>query len=160
MTTAEQRLRDAIKAHENERYYNGNIPSWASELAYAASAYLASVNSPAPTLRDVFPESEWEVEEEIEGGQPNGIGEIEENYAREWFSQERETHHRLHYHVIGKWIDGPTYEEAQRRARDAAAKAERAAQLAAEKEANRPSEEDEILRRAEEILAQRAAADA
>lgn len=50
----------------------------------------------------------FEIEEEAEGGQPNGIGTIEPNGYREWFTEERETHHRQTFTIIGPWIEGPT----------------------------------------------------
>lgn len=49
-----------------------------------------------------------DVEEFWEGGQPNGVGEIESSDSREWFSDERETHHRTRLEVtaIGPWESG------------------------------------------------------
>jgi len=151
MSEARARLQAAIKAYDNERYYNGHIPSWVTELVDAATAYMNT----KPTILDIFPPSKWEVEVDIEGGQPNGVGEIEPNSAREWFYSENETHHREVYYIYGKWESGPTPDEAARRERVAVAKARRAAEIAEQKERNRPSEEEEILRKAQEILERR-----
>jgi hypothetical protein len=159
--SAAERLRKALKALDDERFYNGHIPSYVNELASAASELMYEQDvkiAMKPTLRDVFPDAdEWEIEEEFEGGQPNGIGEIESNDSREWFFPENETHHRLVYHIRGAWQEGPTYQEAQRRLKEAAHKAKLAEEAAARKEAARPSEEEEILRKAQEILDRRKA---
>lgn len=50
----------------------------------------------------------WTIDEDQEGGQPNGSGEIEPSDYREWFSPERETHHRQVITLLGPWEIGPT----------------------------------------------------
>lgn len=69
----------------------------------------------------------WEidVDEGPEGGQPNGIGEIEPSDAREWFSEMGETHHRARVivTVTGPWESGPRpsvarYQELERERRE------------------------------------------
>lgn len=66
----------------------------------------------------------WEVDldDDPEGGQPNGVGTIESSSEREWFTKERETHHRerLVITITGPWVPGPTetakiYQEVQAR---------------------------------------------
>lgn len=74
------------------------------------------------------PEQEWpswaaEVEDEEEGGQPNGAGEIEPSDFREWFTDERESHHRRKVTLYGPWEEGPTQwaktvQESRRLARE------------------------------------------
>lgn len=50
----------------------------------------------------------WEVDvyEKLQGGQPNGIGEIEPSWYREWFRDGRESHDRRETEVtiIGPWV--------------------------------------------------------
>jgi hypothetical protein len=48
-----------------------------------------------------------EVEKDTEGGQPNGSGELEPSNDREWFTKDRETHHREVITIYGPWIEGP-----------------------------------------------------
>lgn len=51
---------------------------------------------------------QWvEVDDDLEGGQVNGGGvEIEPTSYREWFTEERETHHRRVVTLCGPWLDG------------------------------------------------------
>ena len=49
----------------------------------------------------------WEVDFEEEGGQPNGAGTIEPSDYREWFTDDRESHHRQHIVLTGPWEEGP-----------------------------------------------------
>ncbi|GAW50591.1 MULTISPECIES: hypothetical protein [unclassified Nocardioides] len=81
-------------------------------------------------IEAVLPDG-WQIEAEDEGGQPNGSGEIEESNYREWFSPERETHHRTVITLTGPWLDGPTEhamraQESADRERARTADAERA----------------------------------
>lgn len=86
----------------------------------------------------------WEidVDETVQGGQPNGIGEIETSDSREWFSEERETHHRARIvvEIVGPWDEGPT---------------EWAGQIQESRAHERDREEGRILRAAEAIRARR-----
>ena len=88
----------------------------------------------------------WEKDDEQEGGQPNGGGEIETSDSREWFSPERETHHRRVITLTGPWEDGPTASALMQRKT-----AER------NREAEKTQREERTLREAQEILARRAA---
>ena len=83
----------------------------------------------------------WEVDVSEEGGQPNGGGEVEPSGAREWFSPERETHHRQVITYIGPWEDGASEEGA--RAKESGERS-RAAEKA--------RHEERVLREAREIL--------
>lgn len=76
-------------------------------------------------IKAVLPEG-WQVWEDIEGGQPNGAGTIEESHYREWFEDDRESHHRITFTVEGPWLDGPRPHIAAQRERDAIRKAEQA----------------------------------
>ena len=65
----------------------------------------------------------WEIEDEQQGGQPNGSGVIEHSDAREWFTVQRETHHRRVITLWGPWEEGATEgalieQEINRRNRD------------------------------------------
>lgn len=146
-------LAKALKAYEDERYYNnGRIPDWVHTLAHAAQGrvpkHLLVITADSPEegiteIRETYRQLPgWEADVEEEGGQPNGIGEIEDNYSREWFDPERESHHRTTLTIHGPWIAGPT--DAVRKRREA--EAARQAQLAEEREAARKAAEpDEAL---------------
>lgn len=80
-------------------------------------------------IEALLPEG-WELEASTEGGQPNGMGVIEPSDYREWFHDERESHHRTVITIIGPWLDGPTedarrVQESRARERARAAEAER-----------------------------------
>ncbi|URP22328.1 hypothetical protein SEA_BIG4_295 [Microbacterium phage Big4] len=108
------------------------------------------------SIKRLFPEYEaWEFDEYIEGGQPNGRGDIESNDTREWFSESRESHHRQVYTIYGPWEIGPTPEVQERRDRQAAHMKRIADEARAAVERNRVREEDRILAQAEEIRARR-----
>lgn len=49
----------------------------------------------------------WDAEVDHEGGQPNGLGEIEPSDEREWFTKARESHHRVKIVLYGEWQEGP-----------------------------------------------------
>jgi hypothetical protein len=86
----------------------------------------------------------WEVDNEQEGGQPNGGGEIEPSDSREWYTAERETHHRRVITLIGPWEKGPTQGaliEVRTNQRN--------------REAERVRSEDLTLMKAREIIARR-----
>lgn len=51
-----------------------------------------------------------DVDAEIEGGQPNGVGEIEPSDYREWYTEARETHHRKKVTLYGEWQPGGSRE--------------------------------------------------
>jgi hypothetical protein len=70
-------------------------------------------------IKAILPDG-WELEANTEGGQPNGSGETEPSDYREWFTEERETHHRNVITLYGPWVKGPT--EAGRRAQESAAR--------------------------------------
>jgi hypothetical protein len=95
----------------------------------------------------------WEVDVDDgpEGGQPNGVGTIESSDAREWFSPDRESHHRerLVITVIGPWTPGARVWVESLRDREAAARA-----------LDELRHEDAVLRHAERIKAKRASIDA
>lgn len=87
----------------------------------------------------------WEVDFGEEGGQPNGLNKIEPSDWREWFSDERESHHRQRIVLIGPWEEGPREHirvqvEAERRSQVRAAQAH----------------EEHVLREADAIRASRA----
>lgn len=94
----------------------------------------------------------WYISNDIEGGQPNGAGEIEESGARDWYTDDRETHHRLVVTLYGPWRPGAR-EHILRKRREADA---RAAAAEAARQILLAREEDDILARAEEIKARRA----
>lgn len=90
----------------------------------------------------------WEIDDEQEGGQPNGSGEIESSNSREWFSPERETHHRRVITLTGPWEDGPT---------DGALVQQKTAEK--NREAEKARREEHVLLEAQAILARRATED-
>ena len=127
-----------------------------TEIRAAASA-ADTLYPNSPARREAFlvlltdlADKGWDVdvEDEPEGGQPNGANQIEPSNAREWFTPERETHHRsrIVLTVVGPWEEGLTEYARQRQ------EYEREWQ-----EKNRIAEEQAILRRADEIRARRAA---
>lgn len=91
--------------------------------------------------------SEWTIETELEGGQPNGGGEIEDRYSREWFTDEREDHHRTVVTITGPWLPGARPEIQQR------------VHVRQESDARHAvAKEEQTLRDAEAIMARRTAA--
>lgn len=146
-------LRDALKAYDNEREWNnGRIPDWVHTLAYAARGIVPkhAIVIEADTIEEALDQmwslasnqQGWEADSEEEGGQPNGIGEIEDNYSREWFDPERESHHRQAWDFHSPWVEGPTAAVREKREKEAA----RQRQLAEEREAARKAAEpDEAL---------------
>lgn len=144
-------LKNALKAYEDERYYNnGRIPDWVHTLASAAKGILPkhllvmTADSPEDGLaviRDAYRQFPgWEADIEQEGGQPNGGGEIESNDSREWFHPDGETHHRAVITITGPWVDGPTNAVRIRREEQARRKAAREAELAAQRLVIAPQE--------------------
>lgn len=51
--------------------------------------------------------SHEDVEPDVEGGQPNGLGHIEPSDSRDWFTPARESHHRHRLTLYGPWLEGP-----------------------------------------------------
>lgn len=111
-----------------------------------AKAHLPELVKLAVTMNDLFSSTStgWHIEADREGGQPNGAGEIEDSDYREWYSEEREDHHRYVFTFTGPWLAGarPEIVERTRIQREATAKAE-------------AYQEERILRLAEEIRARR-----
>lgn len=103
-------------------------------------------NAVIELLNSLPDDFEIDFDDEDEGGQPNGIGEIEPSDYREWYSDARESHHRTRVIVTiyGPWEEGPT--EGARRAQE---------REAAYAEKRRQAEEERILAKAAEILAAR-----
>lgn len=89
----------------------------------------------------------WEIDDEQCGGQPNGSNDIEPSDFREWFTAERETHHRRIITLTGPWEKGAT---------EAALIEQRAIQRTWEREI--AHHEDQVLKAAQKIIARRAAA--
>ena len=158
MTNTRDEAAEFLKKYDHDRGYGlRGMEHMLPEAALLVRALLDE-KKPKAGIRDVFPISEgWELEQDVEGGQPNGVGTIEPNDAREWFYTENETHHRTRIVLYGPWQAGPTPDEAERRKKVAQHKARLAEEKAREQEKNRPSEEEKILKQAEEILARRAA---
>lgn len=79
---------------------------WCSACAETNDQTGEFQDFPCPTIQalDGAPEPEWELDEQWEGGQPNGLGEIEPTTEREWFTPERETHRRKVISLTGPWL--------------------------------------------------------
>jgi len=120
-----------------------------------AKAQLPALVELALTMNDLYSSvtsistsTGWRIECDREGGQPNGAGETEPSDYREWFTEEREDHHRYSFTFTGPWLPGARQEILDRtRIRRAA--------TARTKQRN----EETILQKADEIRARRAAED-
>lgn len=118
-----------------------------------AKAQLPALTELALTMNDLYDSitsistsTGWHIEADREGGQPNGAGETEPNDYREWFTEEREDHHRYIFTFTGPWLPGARQEILDR----TRIRREADAQVAARRE-------ETILQQAEEIRARREA---
>jgi hypothetical protein len=144
MTNPAEALKTALEKYDHDMSYGQPYPS-AEPVVNAARRLLTNDRRLVERLlnrEDVHLPDGWTLDIEQEGGQPNGIGEIEDNYSREWFNPDNETHRRSVINITGPWVEGPT--EPVRLKREAEAR--RQAQLAQEREdARLASEPDEAL---------------
>lgn len=46
----------------------------------------------------------WTVEEDSQTGQPNGMGEVEPTWFRDWFDTKNATHDREEITLYGPWV--------------------------------------------------------
>lgn len=92
------------------------------------------------------PES-MDIDVGVDGGQPNGVGVLESSDNRDWFSLERESHHRLTVDIEwrGAWEEG---------ARDWVT--ERVERVKAQRGLNEEIRQQAVLDEAARILARRA----
>jgi hypothetical protein len=112
---------------QHTREGDGDLgPHWCKECSEAASEYVEWPCSRERLVKAVraneqlhrgyesagvgtkFEESPtWpEIEDDFEGGQPNGTGTIEPSWYREWFTDARESHHRRRVILYGPWQEG------------------------------------------------------
>lgn len=57
-------------------------------------------------INALLPEG-YSVESAVESGQPNGIGEIEPSWYREWYDDSRISHYRELGVIVGPWEPKP-----------------------------------------------------